>query len=164
MDITLVIMTKSRKNRGLCVAGPDISTGKWIRLVADYEDDDALSQTDLMCEDNWPADLLDVVTVPVLRKVPGRVQQENLLIDRGKVWRRRGSISLADAVRHFPPREQEDIFGSVSGNRAIAAGDFQPPGYSLQWIEVEIWSWHPMNGARPWRHSGMREFVGGRCP
>lgn len=55
MDITLVIMTKSRKNRGLCVAGPDISTGKWIRLVADYEDDDALSQTDLMCEDNWPA-------------------------------------------------------------------------------------------------------------
>ena len=34
----VVILTKSYKNKGYCVAGIDAETGEWIRLVSDDEE------------------------------------------------------------------------------------------------------------------------------
>ena len=34
MEKTIIILTKSKKHSGYCVAGIDFETGEWIRLVS----------------------------------------------------------------------------------------------------------------------------------
>ncbi|MBK5252850.1 MAG: hypothetical protein JJE03_00005 [Peptostreptococcaceae bacterium] len=33
MERTLIILTKSRKYYGYCIAGKDLETGEWIRII-----------------------------------------------------------------------------------------------------------------------------------
>ena len=66
MNKDIVLLAKSRKHYNYCIAGKDINTGEWIRLIS--EDDtihNAIRPTDLIYEDNTEAEILDIIRVCV---------------------------------------------------------------------------------------------------
>ena len=47
-SVEMVVLTKSAKNGGHCVAGIDVDTGNWVRLVSnDLNTHGALSDQDM---------------------------------------------------------------------------------------------------------------------
>jgi hypothetical protein len=81
-NIEVVILTKSIKNGGYCVAGIDINTSKWVRLVSsDRDSHGALFEQDIQYRNGMNCEPLDVARVPILRKMPTAYQPENVLID-----------------------------------------------------------------------------------
>ena len=65
-EIQIIILTKSSKHSGYCVAGVDVNTGEFYRIVT--EDDTtngALAKEDLLYENNKECQIFDEVVVPV---------------------------------------------------------------------------------------------------
>lgn len=62
MEKNIILLTKSRKNRGYCVTGIDMHSGKWIRLIAS-EDDNYPIETFKYADSNMQPELLDVMSV-----------------------------------------------------------------------------------------------------
>ena len=51
-SVEMVVLTKSAKNGGHCVAGIDVDTGNWVRLVSnDLNTHGALSDQDMQYQD-----------------------------------------------------------------------------------------------------------------
>jgi len=81
----LVILANSVKYSGHCIAGKDLDTGEWVRLI--NNEPRPFSSTDLQKMYGHPAgpSLLDCVKIPFLEKVPVYYQPENELIS-GDPW------------------------------------------------------------------------------
>ena len=78
----MVVLTKSAKNGGHCVAGIDVDTGNWVRLVSnDLNTHGALSDQDMQYQDRSYCTPLDIVSVPIIKACPSQYQPENILID-----------------------------------------------------------------------------------
>ena len=79
--IRFLVMTKSSKNKGYCVAGFDAYTGRWIRLVSnDIEKHGALSNKHLTFSNGLECTVGNVIGVWVETPVPSLCQTENFLI------------------------------------------------------------------------------------
>ena len=79
--IRFLVMTKSSKNRGFCVAGFDIDTGEWIRLVSnDIEKHGALSYKHMAISGTRQCSVGEVIDVCVIAPIPSLCQTENMLI------------------------------------------------------------------------------------
>ncbi len=86
----LVVLAKSWKCGGLCVAGKRLDgAGAWLRLVADAQGG-SLSASALRLAEGGEAEVLSVVEVPVAGAVPNGVQRENRLLGPGR-WRYLGA-------------------------------------------------------------------------
>ena len=94
-----VCLANSRKNLGKCVAGlewiDDKVSNQWIRPVLDREGN-AISDAEMICQDDLPPKLLDIVRVPFTEYRPYLYQNENWLFDRGPRWEKVGSIDWSD--------------------------------------------------------------------
>lgn len=77
MKRQICILTKSLKEHDYCVAGIDMSTGKWIRLV-NSKNGDAFPK-ELLDDNNYKE--LDIIEVELKQAVPYHTQTENWLID-----------------------------------------------------------------------------------
>lgn len=83
----VVILTKSAKHHNYCVAGIDLKTGKWIRLVSDDESTMfALTHDMVKYETGDECEILDIVNVCIKKNVPLSIQTENVLIDDRYYW------------------------------------------------------------------------------
>jgi len=99
----ILILTKSYKNGGYCVAGIDLHTYEWIRLVSNNTvTHGAISQTQMICANNHVSIPLDVVSVDILRATPISCQTENHLINPNAEWIFRKSIRFEDALDCVP--------------------------------------------------------------
>lgn len=85
MNKYMVILTKSRKHCNYCVAGKDINTGEWIRLISEDETiHNAVNPNDLIYQDNTEANILDVISVEVKEvELESKIlyQPENYILD-----------------------------------------------------------------------------------
>ena len=78
----ICILTKSYKHGGYCVAGIDLETGEWIRLVAsDDLDTNEIPKSFMLYSDFTPCKPLDVVSVDIIEELPGDIQPENVLVN-----------------------------------------------------------------------------------
>ena len=131
----IVILTKSKKYGKYCVAGIDLKTNKWIRLVKnDNEHDGALGDIDMICDDYTIADVQDVVKVPIAKEIPNGCQTENNLIDRGK-WQKLGKMSLKKIVFNTIPIDEPYVF--CDNQCCLDANSIQNIDYSLQIAKAE---------------------------
>lgn len=73
----ICVLTKSLKDRNYCVAGIELSTGKWIRLVTS-KDGDAFPKNLL---DDQKVKEFTLIDVAVTKHVPCGIQTENWQID-----------------------------------------------------------------------------------
>lgn len=63
----MIVMTESSKFKNNCVAGIDVNTGDWVRIVSDDENiHGALTNEDITYEDGTMCQVMDVVSVPYI--------------------------------------------------------------------------------------------------
>lgn len=64
MKKNIIILTKSDKRAGYCVAGIDEMTGEWIRIVSSNEaTEHAVPLEDMVCDNGELIDIYDVVEI-----------------------------------------------------------------------------------------------------
>ena len=136
MERRMVVLTMSSKYGGYCVAGLDITNGKWIRLVSeDVETHGALKQNDVIYQNGMCCSPLDVIQVPVIASRPLQYQPENVLIDSEKRWEKLGVIDLKDVFQMHPPESHPYLLGNQYPY--ITEEKVGALGYSLVLVKVE---------------------------
>ena len=135
-SIRLIIMTESSKFAGKCVAGIDVGSGKWVRLVSDDEETHgAIANRDLYYQDGGKCEVLDIVDVPILEECGDDIQPENVLVDTSKYIRYAGMASLKDVLKIHPAEMRSDILGNKYPY--ISEQRIGTVGYSLALVEVQ---------------------------
>jgi hypothetical protein len=104
----IVCLANSRKRDGHCVAGLEIDAdgklGKRIRPVGPRESE-SLTPVERRYPDGMEPQLLDIIEMTLLERVPCGHQTENYRPHPGRPWMRVGKLScgeLAPAVQKFP--------------------------------------------------------------
>ena len=141
MDKTIIILTKSKKHSGYCVAGIDYETGEWIRLVSsDTETEGAVPKEHLELYDGEDLEIYDVIQCKLLRPCPTLVQPENWLYDETIKWRKIGESNIDEVLDIHGYDSPEYIFGD---NQVSLPEDWRfEDGTSLCLVEVQnatIW-------------------------
>ncbi len=135
-NIRLIIMTESSKFSGKCVAGIDVDSGKWVRLVSDDEKTHgAIANRDLYYQNGGKCEVLDIVDVPIIEECGDDIQPENMLIDTSKYIRYVGRASLEDVLEIHPAEVRNDILGNRYSY--ISEQRVDTVGYSLALVEVQ---------------------------
>lgn len=138
MKKTVLILTKSAKTGGYCVAGIDVNTKQWVRLVTDNEEvHKSLTDDNMVCSNGKICDKLDVVEVDFIRNAPSPHQPENELINQTVPFRYLYSYrSIEQALRHLniTPANPQYIYGNSS--RRISGAEINSCRYSLCLVKV----------------------------
>lgn len=114
MRKTIAVLTKSSKNKGFCVAGIDVETGEWIRLISkNANTDGAISEEDMRYKDGDFCVPLDVINVEVKGAVPSIYQPENYLIDDRYYWEKCGECSIDDILSAHPFENDTFLYGNT---------------------------------------------------
>ena len=85
---TILCLANSRRPSGRCVAGKEFASGKagaWVRPV-NPNNSDAISEADLQYKNGEFADVLDIVSIPMVEAKPHGHQTENEQIDPRFHW------------------------------------------------------------------------------
>lgn len=89
MQKKIIILTKSWKNGGYCVAGIDIETKKLVRLVSgDKKSCGALAYINMITKNEEIIEPLDLVEITIKNETPLEFQPENILIDVNESWKK----------------------------------------------------------------------------
>lgn len=100
MEKKIIILTKSKKKSGYCVAGIDYETGEWIRLVSsDSETEGAVPWEDLQYSNGETLEVYDIIMCRLLRKCGTIVQPENCLYDETVKWEKVGKSNLDEVIK-----------------------------------------------------------------
>ncbi|MGN0507243.1 MAG: dual OB domain-containing protein [Lachnospiraceae bacterium] len=132
----LIIMTESSKFSGKCVAGINVETGSWVRLVSDDEETHgAIQDSDLYYEDGTKCEVLDVVDVPVIEACGDEIQPENVLMDTSKYIKYVRVASMDDVLEAHPAETRTYILGNQYSY--ISEQRVNTVGYSLTLVAVQ---------------------------
>lgn len=131
MKKQICILTKSLKDHDYCVAGIDIATGKWIRLVTS-KDGGAFPKE--MLDDNHFKEL-NVLEVEVKQHVPYHVQTENWLVDEKAEIKKIGTLSKQQVFSLHPIEKTKMIFGTT-GNE-LQKSEIKNLNHSLEMVNVK---------------------------
>ncbi len=100
MEKKIIILTKSKKHSGYCVAGIDYETGEWIRLVSsDSETEGAVPWEDLQYSNGETLEVYDIIMCRLLRKCGTIVQPENCLYDETMKWEKVGKSNFDEVIK-----------------------------------------------------------------
>ncbi|WP_079062063.1 dual OB domain-containing protein [Streptomyces griseoruber] len=89
---TLVCLANSRKLSGRCVAGMvNDGSGEWVRPVSTRPNRE-VSAHERQYKDKSEPNVLDIITVPLLRPQPHDFQSENWLLDPNYYWVKTGRV------------------------------------------------------------------------
>ena len=131
----LIIMTESSKFSGKCVAGIDVKTGNWVRLVSnDKKTHGAIANNDLFYENGNRCKVLDIVDVPIIKACGDNIQPENILLDTSVYMKFVGKASLKEVLSKHPVENRKDILGNKYSY--ITAQRIDTVGYSLALVKV----------------------------
>lgn len=108
--IRFLLLTKSYKDSGYCVAGINLDENKFVRLVADTDLD--LASIPYAYIDTPPAiDCLDILEIEPIKAVPFGCQTENILIDTNLRPSKIGRANLTDILQYV--NSEQKIFGNT---------------------------------------------------
>ena len=100
MEKKIIILTKSKKHSGYCVAGIDYESGEWIRLVSsDSETEGAVPLEDLQYSNGETLEVYDIIMCRLLRKCGTIVQPENCLYDETVKWEKVGKSNFDEVIK-----------------------------------------------------------------
>lgn len=131
MKKQICILTKSIKDHDYCVAGIDITTGKWIRLVTSK--DGGAFPKEMLDDKNFKE--LNVLEVEVKEHVPYHVQIENWLIDANSEIKKIGNLSKLQVFNLHPIEKPKMIFGTMRNE--LEKAEIKKLNHSLEIINVK---------------------------
>ena len=117
----MLVLTKSIKRKNYCVAGIDLNTGNFMRLVSeDAESHGALSKNQVKYFGSNGTEYeivpLDVVDVQFLEQQVLYHQTENYLVGDRPIISKIKRISLQELITYLSPKDKNELF-SNSRNR-----------------------------------------------
>ena len=113
MEKKIIVLTKSKKHSGYCVAGIDYETGKWIRLVSsDTNTEGAVSNETLQLSNGESLEIYDIIICRVLKSCGTMIQPENWLYDEEVKWKKIGRSNLNEVVKKHGYDSMNYIFGN----------------------------------------------------
>lgn len=134
-EILFLVLTKSSKFSGYCVAGIDCKSGNWIRLVTeDLQSHGAVEAENLTYKNGRECQNLDIIKVPIINAVNDVLQPENVLIDTSKCMRFVEKATIEDALKIHPAETRENILGNKYPY--ITEERVRQLGYSLTLVKV----------------------------
>lgn len=111
--VEMVVLTKSSKFSGYCVAGIDINTKQWIRLTTSNSNTQgALLPKEISYKEGKECQVLDVILITVLEDIGDEIQPENVLIDTSQPIVYRKKYTIEDVLKIHKPETSEYIFGN----------------------------------------------------
>lgn len=135
MIIRMVVLTKSSKYGNNCVAGIELNSGEWIRLVTeDEESHGAVSDYDLTCEDGSVVDVFDVIVAPIIERCGNSIQPENVLLDISKYITIVDRLTMDEVLEIHPLEIKRYILGNEYAY--ITEARVGSVGYSLTMVKV----------------------------
>lgn len=133
----LIIMTKSSKYEGSCVAGIDLETGKWVRLVTDNEETHgAVEWKDMYYGDGSRVDILDVADVPVKEACPTESQPENIYLDTSTRMKYVRPAGMREVFCLHPCEKHTFLYGNTAPYATPRNRTYGKWGYSLALVHV----------------------------
>ena len=134
--IRMVVLTKSSKYGKNCVAGINLVSGNWVRLVTNDESSHgAVSDDDLVCENGNSVQVLDVIDAPVFGVCNDEIQPENVLLDLDTYIEIIGKMSIEDVLNIHPLESRRNILGNIYPY--ITDARIGSVGYSLTIVGVD---------------------------
>lgn len=134
--IRMVVLTKSSKYGKNCVAGINLASGGWVRLVTNDESSHgAVSDEDLICEDGKSVQVLDVIDAPILEACNTEIQPENVLLDLDTYIDIVGKMTIEEVLSIHPLEVRDNILGNIYSY--ITEARVGSVGYSLTIVEVD---------------------------
>ncbi|ENZ02484.1 hypothetical protein HMPREF1092_01719 [Clostridium thermobutyricum] len=142
MEKEVIILTKSDKNGGYCVAGIDKENGKFIRLVSEDKDSNfALNDNDLIYEgEENQVEIMDIIRVQLKGKQNCGYQPENYIIDDNYYIEKVGTATKKEISNYL--MNQDYIFYNASNFVHIEEIEKQLKKYSLimfKVCELKLW-------------------------
>lgn len=131
MKKQICILTKSLKDRDYCVAGIDITTGKWIRLVTSK--DGGAFPKEILDDKHFKE--LNVLEVEAKEHVPYHVQNENWLIDESTEIKKIGSLSKQQIFNLHPIEKPDMIFDNPKNE--LERNEIKKLNHSLEMINAK---------------------------
>lgn len=133
--IEIVILTKSSKNGDFCVAGIDLETRDWVRLVSENEKNDgAITERQMRDINKHPIEPLDVVRVVVKEHAPLGCQSENYIISSTHTWKKVGKLQFSQILSICSVVRTKYIFGSRY--KSLSEAEISNLTRSLMLVEV----------------------------
>ena len=108
MEKRIIILAKSNKFSGYCVAGFDIDSKKYIRLVPKNEPNTpqtSLLEADLRYSNNKPISVLDIVKCTVVKQAADKHQTENWVLDVNTPKEKLGTVSITELGKYLSYEE-----------------------------------------------------------
>lgn len=137
MKKEIIILTKSEKNGGYCVAGIDVKKNRFIRLVSeDSKSKYALKKGDITYDDDSEVQVLDIVNVVLKEKQGIWYQPENYIIDDEFWFEKIGQASCDDILEYL--NEEEFIFYDTENSILDSELETEECIYTLTLIEPQI--------------------------
>lgn len=131
----VILLTKSLKNGGYCVAGIDYYTGQWIRLVSgNQETKGALEKCGV------PYKPLDIVIVDNITPMPIQYQPENYLIEEPYgiegfyAWKKIGEYDINKLVERYANNTNRYIL--YNNNVHFYKDEVAGVEHSLEFVEI----------------------------
>lgn len=125
----IIILTKSIKVRGYCVAGIDANSGEWVRIVSDdVATEHAVLDSHMTYANGTLAEIFDVVQIDFVKKVATPIQPENWLFNEDAQWVKVGKSNLREVLELHPYENPEYIFYNT--DKAITDSDIIPSIHS----------------------------------
>jgi len=125
----VVIMTKSIKYGGLCVAGFDCMSGNWIRLV----NEQSITKRNFVYNDKSTINILDKIAIKVLGSAATNIHTEDINIDLTEPIIKISSLSLSQALDIHNLENHQYVLGN---NRHAIYNDPSFIGHSLEIVKV----------------------------
>ncbi len=110
---TLIVLAKSTKHRGFCIAGKDFKTSKWVRPVKDnpFTGDELCN----LSNRTDPIKTLDIIEMTFIKENPEVHQPENELVDLNVKWRYLGEFQVGHLDKLIDG-DQNDLLQLVKKN------------------------------------------------
>lgn len=131
-NFKFLLLTKSYKDGGYCVAGIDLDSECFVRIVADEDLTNAAIPKWFI--DTFPAyDYFDILEIVPIRAVPYSCQTENILIDIGKRPQKIGAGSWGSICKYVDTEPM--IFGNTGKCVHISKIDMLQKSLGLYIVE-----------------------------
>lgn len=125
----VVIMTKSIKYGGLCVAGFECKTGNWVRLV----NDQAITNRNFIYSNRSTINVLDKIEINILGSAATDIHKEDIYIDLTTPIIKLSALSLSQALDIYNLENNQYVLGN---SRHAIYNDPSYLGHSLEIVKV----------------------------
>ena len=124
MEKEIILMAKSWKGGGYCIAGIDTTTGEWVRIVSDDATrQHAVMEEDMKYEDGTSPQILDRVRIKCTAHTPNDYQPENYTMDSSSYWVKTGRADIDEVIDLHPTDFHGRLF--YNNGKKVTPGELQ---------------------------------------